>query len=174
VAVGFGQVSGWLIGTIFELGKQLTPMATMLLAKRARSLAALLAIAWLALLGYSAFASCSTVTLVIDQIERKGAWRTQARAGTAANLADTERQLAALAEPKAPRPAKVVREILSGRAGQSWTPVQIVCEASVLKLGEQRAGTDHRRQQRIDERGEGNAQHHRLRREAYWKDVAVR
>ena len=114
LAMGYGEWAGYLTGGAFDLAKAILPL-TLLSLKNGRSYLALvlLGLAWLGLVTYSALATHATVATAIAAIERTGTWQMQTRTGIEAELASVEQQMAVLATPRAPRPAKTVREALA-------------------------------------------------------------
>ena len=69
--------------------------------------------AWLGLVTYSGLATHATVSTAIASIERTGTWKMEGRTNIKAELAAVEQQLAALSQPKPPRPIETVREALA-------------------------------------------------------------
>ena len=72
----------------------------------------LLGFAWLLLITYSALATHATVSSAITAIERNGTWKMEGRANLKAELGAVEQRLAALSEPKVPRPSGALRAAL--------------------------------------------------------------
>lgn len=114
-AMGYPVATGYVVGAVFDVAKALLPVALlMLLGQRAAISFAIIGIAWLGLVIYSALATQATVGMAIGSIERAGTWKREGRANIKAELVALERRLKALAEPKMPRPAATVREALAG------------------------------------------------------------
>lgn len=113
VALGYGPTIGYVVGGIFDLAKAVLPVALLgLLVRRAVVSFALIGIAWLGLVTYSALATHATVGLAIASIERAGTWKMEGRRNIKAELTGIEQRLAALGDPKIPRPSTTVRKAL--------------------------------------------------------------
>lgn len=113
VALGYVPTLGYVAGAIFDVAKAVLPVALlMLLARRAVMLLGLIGVAWLGLVTYSSLATHATVGLAIGSIERAGTWKMEGRSNTKAELATIEQRLAALTDPKMPRPSTTVRKAL--------------------------------------------------------------
>lgn len=113
VAMGYSEMTGYAVGGVFDFAKAVLPVALLaLLAKRGVGPSALLGIAWLGLVTYSALATHATVRTAIDSIERNGTWKTQTRSGVTAELTLIEQRLAALSGSAPPRPSNSLREAL--------------------------------------------------------------
>ena len=115
VAMGYDARAGYAVGTIFDIAKGVLPVVLLaLLAQRAHGAAVLLGIAWICLVAYSCLATHATVGTAISSIERTGTWKMEVRGNAKAELSTVEQQLAVLSRPTPPRPAKTVREALTG------------------------------------------------------------
>jgi len=115
VALGYPAMTGYVVGAVFDVAKAVLPVALlMLLARRAVMSFALIGVAWLGLVAYSSLATHATVGLAIGSIERAGTWKMEGRSNTKAELAAIEQRLAALTDPKMPRPSTTVRKALEG------------------------------------------------------------
>ena len=116
VAMGYRAEVGYAVGGVFDLAKALLPIALMLLRTwRAFRFMSLLGFAWLLLVTYSALATHATVSSAITAIERNGNWKMEGRANLKAELGGVEQRLAALSEPKVPRPSGALRAALRPR-----------------------------------------------------------
>ncbi len=114
VALGYPATIGYVVGAVFDVAKAVLPVALlMLLARRAVMSFALIGVAWLGLVTYSSLATHATVGIAIGSIERTGTWKMEGRANTKSELAAVEQRLAALADPRMPRPATTVRKALA-------------------------------------------------------------
>ena len=114
-AMGYPVMTGYTVGSVFDIAKAVLPVALlMLLARRAVMSCALIGIAWLGLVTYSSLATHATVALAIGSIERIGTWKMESRANASVELGTVEQRLAALVDPKMPRPSTTVREALAG------------------------------------------------------------
>jgi hypothetical protein len=114
VAMGYDARTGYAVGVIFDFAKGLLPVALLaLLAQRALG-AIPLGIAWICLVTFSCLAAHATVGTAISSIERTGTWKMEVRGNAKAELSTVEQQLAVLSRPTPPRPAKTVREALTG------------------------------------------------------------
>ena len=113
-AMGYRAEVGYAVGGVFDVAKALLPVALMLLLlRRAFLFSSIFAFAWLGLVTYSALATHSTVSAAIAAIERNGDWKMEGRANLKAELSGIEQRLAALSEPKIPRPSGGLREALT-------------------------------------------------------------
>jgi hypothetical protein len=114
VAMGFSDTVGYAVGTVFDMAKALLPVGLLtMFARRAFLLFVIIGFAWLGLLTYSGLATHATVSTAIAAIERTGTWKMEGRTNAKAELAAIEQRLAALSEPKVPRPSGAVRETLA-------------------------------------------------------------
>jgi hypothetical protein len=113
-AMGYRAEVGYGVGVIFDLAKELLPIALVtLFARRAYLFFVIIGFAWLGLVTYSALATEATVSTAIATIERNGTWKTEARSGTRAELAAIEKRLDVLSQPLPPRPIKSLVEALA-------------------------------------------------------------
>jgi hypothetical protein len=116
-ALGLGSASGWAVGAVFDLAKDVLPLVLRkLMARRAIVLFVPFAVAWICLVTYSCLATDATVRLAIGAIERGAAQAMQGRSGLESELGSVEQQQAALTAHLTPRPARVVREALAAEA----------------------------------------------------------
>ncbi len=115
VALGYPATIGYVVGAVFDVAKAVLPVALlMLLARRAVMSFALIGVAWLGLVTYSSLATHATVGMAIASIERTGTWKMEGRGNASVELGTVEQRLAALVDPKMPRPSTTVREALAG------------------------------------------------------------
>jgi hypothetical protein len=112
VAMGYSPIVGYVVGAIFDIAKEILPLAIRALWKR-RAPAIILSIAWIGLVTYSVLATHATITTAISAIERTGKWKMQTRNNVQTELGSVEQQLAALSRPTPPRPLKTVRAALA-------------------------------------------------------------
>ena len=113
-AMGYSPLCGWMVGVVFDVAKETLPLVLRALwGQRAYLVFAALGVAWVGLFAYSALATHATVSAAIVESERSGALKMRSRSGSEAELISVEQQMAALAEPKVPRPSKAVREALA-------------------------------------------------------------
>ena len=95
VAMGYDARIGYVVGAVFEVAKEVLPVALLaLFAQRALGAAALLGIAWICLVAFSCLATHATVGIAISSIERTGTWKMEVRGNIKADLASVEQQLA--------------------------------------------------------------------------------
>jgi hypothetical protein len=114
IAMGYSETTGYAVGTVFDIAKAMLPVALLILVRRrAFTSFATLGVAWLGLVTYSALATHSTVSTAIVAIERTGTWKMEGRTNTKAELTAIEQRLAALSEPKIPRPSGALRQALA-------------------------------------------------------------
>ena len=114
VAMGYPSEVGYAIGGVFDVAKAVLPIALLtLLARRAFLFFAIIGSAWIGLVTYSGLATHATVSTAIASIERTGTWQMEGRTNIKAELASVEQQLAALSQPKPPKPIVTVREALA-------------------------------------------------------------
>lgn len=117
VAMGYPVEVGYVVGAVFDLAKALLPVALLvLLARRAFALFAIIGAAWAGLLTYSCLATHATVSSAIAAIERTGNWKMEGRSDAKAELDETEKRLAVLAQPTPPRPSKTLTEALASES----------------------------------------------------------
>ena len=64
-------------------------------------------------MAYSCLATHATVSTAIAAVERSGSWKMEGRTHATADLASVEQRLAALSQPKVPRPTRTVDEALA-------------------------------------------------------------
>jgi hypothetical protein len=112
VVMGYSPSVGYVVGAIFDIGKETLPLAIRALWKR-RALTIILSIAWIGLVTYSVLAAHATITTAISAIERTGKWKMQTRNNVQTELGSVEQQLAALSRPTPPRPTKTERAALA-------------------------------------------------------------
>jgi hypothetical protein len=113
LAMGYDARIGYVVGSVFEIAKEVLPVVLLaLLCHRAFGTAVLLGVAWVCLVAFSCLATHATVSSAIASIEHTGTWRMEVRGNTKSELATIEKQLAALSRPTPPRPAKTVQEAL--------------------------------------------------------------
>ena len=115
VALGYDAEVGYVVGAVFDIAKALLPVVLIaLLAWRTSLLFAILGVAWIGLVTYSALATHATVSLALANLERDGAWKMESRSHVQAELAEVEQSRLALSQPLPPRPSGTVREALNG------------------------------------------------------------
>ena len=113
-AMGYSELTGYAVGTVFDIAKAMLPVALLVLIRqRAFTTFATMGIAWFGLVTYSALATHSTVSIAIASTERAGTWKMEGRTNAKAELAAIEQRLAALSEPKIPRPSGAMRVALA-------------------------------------------------------------
>jgi hypothetical protein len=114
VALGYSPIVGYVVGAIFDIAKEILPLAIRALCKRrVLVISIILCIAWIGLVTYSVLATHATITTVISAIERTGTWKKEIRTNVQTELGSVEQQLAALSRPTPPRPLKTVRAALA-------------------------------------------------------------
>ena len=114
MAMGYPAEVGYVVGAIFDIAKDVLPVALLVLLKRrAFFFFAIIGSAWLGLVTYSCLATHATVSTAIAAIERSGAWKMESRSNFKAELAAVEQRLNVLSQPTPPRPSKTLAETLA-------------------------------------------------------------
>ena len=114
VAMGYRAEVGYAIGGVFDVAKALLPVALLVLvARRAFFCFAIIGSAWIGLVTYSWLATHATVSAAIATIERNGTWKMESRTNTKTELGDLQHRLAALSQPRTPRPSKSIAEAVA-------------------------------------------------------------
>jgi hypothetical protein len=114
-AMGYSRTLGYVVGAIFDFGKEVLPVGIPSLWKRrALRLSTILCLAWIGLVTYSVLATHATITTAISAIEQSATQNMEARDKEKAELSSVEQQLAALTRKNVPRPVKTVRAALAG------------------------------------------------------------
>ena len=104
-AMGYSPSVGYVVGTIFDIAKDILLVAVLALWKRrALVISAIIGLAWLGLVTYSVLATHATITTAISAIERSGAWKMELRGNAEDELNSVKQQLDALNRPTPPRP----------------------------------------------------------------------
>jgi hypothetical protein len=117
VAIGYNAEVGYVVGAVFDIAKALLPVVLIaLFAWRTSLLFAILGVAWIGLVTYSALATHATVSLAVANLERDGAWKMESRSHLQAELAEVEQSMLALSQSSPPRPPGTVREALNGES----------------------------------------------------------
>jgi hypothetical protein len=112
-ALGYPAATGYAVGTILDLGKAILLVGVlMLFARRAFLLSAVLGLAWVGLVTFTALATSATVGAAITAVERNGTWAMETRTNAETELASVQQRLAALSQPAPPRPAATVAQAL--------------------------------------------------------------
>ena len=114
MAMGYPAEVGYVVGAIFDIAKDVLPVALLVLLKRrAFFFFVIIGSAWLGLATYSCLATHATVSTAIAAIERSGAWKMESRSNFKAELAAVEQRLNVLSQPTPPRPSKTLAETLA-------------------------------------------------------------